>query len=85
MLLCFFFYSVVIQTYNTYVQTSDVIQGNDIVMKCDIPSFVTDFVTVVGWEDDKNNVYPGSSVTTQGRNKVILNIKAFLFYNLIYD
>ena len=58
-----------IQAYNTYVQTSDVIQGNDIVMKCDIPSFVTDFVQVVGWEDEQNNIYPGSSVMTQGLDR----------------
>ncbi len=59
-------FSVVIQSYNTYVQTTDVIQGNDIVMKCDVPSFVADFVQVVGWEDETNNVYSSSSVNAQG-------------------
>ena len=31
------------------------IQGNDVLVKCKIPSFVADFVSVVGWIDDKLN------------------------------
>ena len=29
------------------------IQGNDVLVKCKIPSFVADFVSVVGWIDDR--------------------------------
>ena len=72
LMLCYLSFSpsVVIQPYNTYVQTSDVMQGNDIIMKCDVPSFVTDFVQIIGWEDEANKLYPLSSVTTQGRNRI---------------
>ena len=35
-------------------------------MKCDVPSFVADFVQVVGWEDETSNVYSSSSVNAQG-------------------
>lgn len=59
-------YPVIIQLYNTYVQSSDVIQGNDVILKCEIPSFVTDFVHIDSWEDDSGKVYPATSITTQG-------------------
>ena len=71
---------VVVQSYNTYVQTSDVIQGNDVIMKCDVPSFVTDFVLIVGWEDDSGKVYPSSSVTTQGTQKATENNLSDLYH-----
>lgn len=51
-----FLIQVVVQTYNTYVHTTDVIQGNDVILKCEIPSFVTDFVQVIAWEDELQNV-----------------------------
>ena len=30
-----------------------VILGNDVLLKCDIPSFATDFVSVVDWVDSE--------------------------------
>ena len=38
-----------IQTYETDVIKEFVIRGNDALIKCSIPSFVTDFVTVRSW------------------------------------
>ena len=32
-----------------------VILGNDALVKCEIPSFVSDLVTINGWMDDENN------------------------------
>ena len=38
------------------------IDGNDALLKCKIPSFVADFVSVVNWEDDKQNIlYPNKN------------------------
>lgn len=31
--------------------------GNDALMKCSIPSFVSDFVSVQDWEDSEGNVF----------------------------
>ena len=41
------------QEYSTKAEDEYVIQGNDVLVKCKIPSFVADFVSVVGWIDDK--------------------------------
>ena len=42
------------QEYSTKAEDEYVIQGNDVLVKCKIPSFVADFVSVVGWIDDKS-------------------------------
>lgn len=33
------------------------IVGNDVILKCDIPSFVADLLDVVNWVDNQNNVF----------------------------
>ena len=48
---------VVTQEYNTYVNQGQVIRGNDVILKCDIPSFVVDLLDVVHWIDNENNLY----------------------------
>lgn len=36
------------------------ILGNSVIMKCETPSYVADFVTVISWHTDNGNVYyPG--------------------------
>ena len=67
--------TAVTQNYATEPINEYVILGNDVIMKCDVPSFVTDFVLIVGWEDDSGKVYPSSSVTTQGTQKATENKK----------
>jgi hypothetical protein len=42
----------VTETHNVYV-----ILGNSALLKCQIPSFVSDFVTVESWSDDKGNQF----------------------------
>ena len=32
-------------------------RGNDVLFKCDIPSFVTDFVSVLAWLDNEGETY----------------------------
>ncbi len=49
--------AVVSQDYATHVNQEYVIQGNDVILKCGIPSFVADFLTIVSWEDDSGTTY----------------------------
>ena len=44
------------QAYNIRSHPEDVILGNDAIMRCSIPSFVSDFVSVVDWEDSEGVV-----------------------------
>ena len=37
------------QSYNTEAHNEYVVLGNDAILKCNIPSFVADFVSVTGW------------------------------------
>ena len=48
-------FSVVTQTYDSYVNQAHVIRGNDALVKCDIPSFAADFVSVLNWIDDQGS------------------------------
>lgn len=43
------FYAVVNQYYEAEVVSEYVIRGNTAVLKCNIPSFVADFVKVEAW------------------------------------
>ena len=37
-----------------------VIVGNAALIKCEIPSFMSDLVEVISWEDGEGNVYTGN-------------------------
>lgn len=58
----FFFISpVVSQLYDTDVNKAYIIRGNAAILKCEIPSFVADFVSVVSWHTDQEETfYPGN-------------------------
>ena len=50
--LVFIIVTVVAQTYSTAPQHQVyVILGNSALVKCEIPSFVADFVSVINWVD----------------------------------
>lgn len=56
-----FRYIVVIQSYESEADNEYVIRGNSVVMKCEIPSYVADFVFVDLWMDSEGqNYYPNS-------------------------
>ena len=44
------------QAYKTSSNEEYIIIGNDALMKCLIPSFVADFVSVVNWEDSEGSM-----------------------------
>ena len=46
-------FTVVAQDYNTEAHNVYVIIGNVALLKCEIPSFVADFVSVVSWTDEQ--------------------------------
>ncbi|KAK3923288.1 Down syndrome cell adhesion molecule-like protein Dscam2 [Frankliniella fusca] len=50
---------VVQQFYQSEVNNEYVIRGNSAVLKCSIPSFVADFVSVTSWEDSQGHTYTG--------------------------
>ena len=56
-------FSVVAQKYDTGASDSYIIVGNSALVKCEIPSFVADFVSISSWVDNKNNeYYPSDSL-----------------------
>ena len=65
----FILFLVVIQSYVTDVFREQVIMGNDVLLKCHIPSFVADFVTVESWVDSEEFIYHHTSALSQGKHK----------------
>ena len=61
------------QTYDSYVNQAHVIRGNDALVKCDIPSFAADFVSVLNWIDDQ-----GSTLSAGGNFLVDVSTKMLL-------
>ncbi|XP_044270295.1 Down syndrome cell adhesion molecule-like protein Dscam2 isoform X43 [Tribolium madens] len=47
--------AVVSQSYNANVMDESVLKGNTAIFKCHIPSFVSDYVSVVSWLQDDND------------------------------
>lgn len=48
-------FSVVLYIYDVDVFKENVVMGNDALMKCQIPSLVSDLVSVDSWADSKGN------------------------------
>ena len=56
-------FSVVAQKYDTGTSDSYIIVGNSALVKCEIPSFVADFVSISSWVDNqRNEYYPSDSL-----------------------
>jgi len=71
---------VVSQDYATHVNQEYVIQGNDVILKCGIPSFVTDFLTIVSWEDDSGTTLYADNPKTGKLDRNILVECSFSFF-----
>jgi hypothetical protein len=50
-------HTVVSQSYSTDVGLEYVISGNDVLLKCGVPSHVADFVAVISWVDNEGNTF----------------------------
>lgn len=60
-IIIFMFISVVIQPYEAEADNEYVIRGNSAIMKCEIPSYVSDFIVVDMWTDsDGGSYYPNN-------------------------
>ena len=62
----FYLPTVVIQPYETDVGKEYVILGNDALMKCQIPSFVADSVSVFSWTSSEDELKFYTQENTQG-------------------
>ena len=52
-----FHFSVAHQAYRVVVHEESVILGNDVQFKCNIQSFVTDFVHLTSWIDSEGSTF----------------------------
>lgn len=72
------------QSYKTSVGEEYVIRGNAALIKCNIPSFVADFVRITSWETDtKEKFYPEKTQAGYG-NLRIESRKSNIFFQLLY-
>ena len=56
------YFKAVIQYYEVEADNEYVIRGNAAIMKCKIPSYISDFVSVDMWSDtDNNTFYPNAT------------------------
>ena len=60
------FLLVAAQPYHVTVPDDSVIVGNDVVIRCNIPSFVTDFLSVTAWVTSEGSEFQSS--TQSGTN-----------------
>ena len=59
-------FSAVVQKYDATVSREDILLNNDVLFKCGIPSFVADFVSVVGWADSEGSNYNAEDLSALG-------------------
>lgn len=70
---------MVSQSYESEADNEYVIRGNSAVMKCEVPSFVADFVVVDLWIDSQgNNYYPNNDYG----NNIISNLPYMYHTNI---
>ena len=64
-----------------------VIVGNAALVRCEIPSFVSDLVEVVSWEDEEGNVHTensGYGTWTCGYRALLLSFAAVHYINELF-
>ncbi|XP_060864190.1 cell adhesion molecule Dscam2 isoform X6 [Metopolophium dirhodum] len=64
--------AVVQEPYRSDVGLEYVIRGNSVVLKCGIPPFIADFVSVISWQDDAGNVFPSMSTQSTHDGKYLV-------------
>ena len=79
---------VVSQDYLLESHSKSVILGNAAILKCEIPSFVADFVHVTGWVDESTglNYYPNNANFGTNRLSLFINIyrRRDIFIMILY-
>ncbi|VVC30731.1 Immunoglobulin subtype,Immunoglobulin-like domain,Immunoglobulin-like fold,Immunoglobulin subtype [Cinara cedri] len=64
--------AVIQEPYRSDVGLAYVIRGNSVVLKCDIPPFIADFVSVVSWQDDTGSIFPSMSTESTHDGKYLV-------------
>lgn len=62
------YFTVVIQHYATEAENEYVIRGNTAIVKCKIPSFVADFVSVDAWIADNDTTFTAHTLYYANNN-----------------
>lgn len=57
----FTIFIVVVQNYEVDASKEYVIRGNAGILKCQLPSFVADYLNVVAWHTDDNESYSATN------------------------
>lgn len=70
---------MVAQEYTSRVHDEDVLKGNSAILKCVIPSFVADFVSVQSWVDGEGRVYYPSGAYGNGSHVIPLSFFFIIF------
>lgn len=52
-----YFTTAVAQHYDTDVHKVYVIRGNSAILKCEVPSYIADFVSVISWQTDQDETF----------------------------
>lgn len=69
---------VVTQPYNPEILTEYVIRGNSAILKCSIPSYIAEFVTVEAWIREDEEVYlPEDPALGQGTTRSLAVLDYF--------
>lgn len=70
---------VVTQPYNPEILTEYVIRGNSAILKCSIPSYIAEFVTVEAWIREDGEVYlPEDPAVGQGTTRSLADLDYFV-------
>lgn len=72
--LYFPIFLVVRQDYSLKAEDEYVIRGNDVLVKCKIPSFVQDQLTIVNWVDNLGNVLSKDNINPFGIETLLLRL-----------
>lgn len=58
-----------------------ILRGNSATLKCLIPSFIADFVEVISWETDENEIF---TMSETGYNDIGINFSFYNFFSSPY-
>jgi len=76
--------TVVIQNYESELMPTEyVIRGNSAILKCSVPSFVADFITVESWVTSEGQTYTRDSTESKLSMKNLRKKKMFFLNDLL--
>ncbi|XP_058460394.1 cell adhesion molecule Dscam2 isoform X43 [Malaya genurostris] len=64
--------AVIAQYYDVDVNKEYAIRGNSILMKCQIPSYVADFVRIISWHTDQNQSFYANTTESEEDGKYMV-------------